>query len=183
MEVDVVVGADGQSSKTRRLAFPSIEDPIKGLGQYTAYFTIPFEERDGKFAKWYNAPSGRCLFLRLDNVYSENATARTYISIMGDEPRKWGYDKMSIGKQKKMWRELLQGCEWEAERVLDGMDATDDFYMQEIAQVRMDSFVHGRVALLGDAGYCPSPISGMGTTIAIVGGYMLAGELVRCKGD
>ena len=64
--------------------------------------------------------------------------------------------------------------------MLAGMDHADDFYMQEIAQVIMKSWSKGRVALLGDAGYCPSPISGMGTSLAIVGAYVLAGELQRC---
>lgn len=57
------------------------------------------------------------------------------------------------------------------------MQKSDDFYMQEIAQVKLPEWSKGRVALLGDAAYCPSPISGMGTSCAIVGAYVLAGEL------
>lgn len=72
---------------------------------------------------------------------------------------------------------------WEAARVLDGMDAAPDYYMQEIAQVHPPQFFRGRIALVGDAGYCPSPISGMGTSSAILGAYHLAGELGACKGD
>jgi hypothetical protein len=63
------------------------------------------------------------------------------------------------------------------------MDESEDFYMQEIAQVKMEKWSEGRVALVGDAGYCPSPISGMGTSLAIIGAYILAGELAACKGD
>ena len=60
------------------------------------------------------------------------------------------------------------------------MDNADDFYIQEIAQVMMESWTKGRITMLGDAGYCPSPISGMGTSVATVGAYVLAGELHRC---
>ncbi len=41
------------------------------------------------------------------------------------------------------------------------------------------SWTSGRVALVGDAGYCASPLSGMGTSLALVGAYLLAGELGR----
>ncbi|KAF4630344.1 hypothetical protein G7Y89_g7793 [Cudoniella acicularis] len=175
-EFDLVIGADGMNSKTRRLAFPDIEDPKKSLGQYTAYFTISYEERDGTFAQWYNAPGGRCVFLRPDNA----GFTRAYLSIMSDKPK--GYEKMTIAEQKNLMRNLFEDAGWEAKRVLEAMETADDFYMQEIAQVKMPSWVSGRVALLGDAGYCPSPISGQGTTLAIVGAYILAGELGKCGG-
>jgi 2-polyprenyl-6-methoxyphenol hydroxylase-like FAD-dependent oxidoreductase len=51
--------------------------------------------------------------------------------------------------------------------------------MQETAQAKMGKWTQGRVALLGDAGCCPSLISGMGTSLAIVGAYVLAGEIVK----
>ena len=41
----------------------------------------------------------------------------------------------------------------------------------------MDSWSRGRVTLCGDAGYCASPLCGMGTSLALVGAYLLAGEL------
>jgi 2-polyprenyl-6-methoxyphenol hydroxylase-like FAD-dependent oxidoreductase len=63
------------------------------------------------------------------------------------------------------------------------METADDFYMTEIAQVKMDRWSEGRVTLLGDAGFCPSPISGMGTTLAIIGAYILAGEIAKCGED
>jgi 2-polyprenyl-6-methoxyphenol hydroxylase-like FAD-dependent oxidoreductase len=63
------------------------------------------------------------------------------------------------------------------------MDEAEDFYMQEIAQVKMPHWTQGRVAVIGDAGYCPSPISGMGTTLAIIGAYILAGEIGASNGE
>lgn len=63
------------------------------------------------------------------------------------------------------------------------MNDSDDFYFDSIAQIKMDSWTKGRVALLGDAGYCASPLSGQGTNLAIVGAYILAGELRSAEGD
>ena len=176
-ECDLVIGADGMGSKIRRLAFPDIENPVKPLGQWTAFFTIPFKESDGAFAKWYNAPGGRCILLRPDNA----GYTRAYLSIMSQSPAE--YRDQDVTAQKKHMRDLFSDAGWESLRVLDGMDGADDFYMQEIAQVKMPNWCKGRVALIGDAGYCPSPISGMGTTLAVVGAYILAGEIRACSGD
>lgn len=79
-----------------------------------------------------------------------------------------------------MMRTLFGDAGWQTERVLEGMDASDDFYMQDVAQVKIRTWsaFAGHVTLLGDAGYCPSPISGMGTTLAVVGAYVLAGEII-----
>ncbi len=175
-EYDLVIGADGMGSKIRRLVFPD-ENVMRGLGQYTSFFTIPYEEEDSTWGQWYNATGGRCILLRPDNT----GYTRAYLSVMSSKPA--GYYKLSIPEQKKLFREIFEDAGWQAERVLDGMDASDDFYMQEIAQVKMEQWSKGRVALVGDAGYCPSPISGMGTSLAIIGAYILAGELGSCKGD
>jgi 2-polyprenyl-6-methoxyphenol hydroxylase-like FAD-dependent oxidoreductase len=59
------------------------------------------------------------------------------------------------------------------------MDRASDFYFEAIGQVRPPSFANGRVGLVGDAAWCASPISGMGTTLALLGSYVLVGELAR----
>ncbi|ANZ38036.1 hypothetical protein BBK82_20210 [Lentzea guizhouensis] len=49
-------------------------------------------------------------------------------------------------------------------------------YFDSISQVRMPAVSSGRVTLLGDAGY-GSTLGGMGTGLAVVSAYVLAGEL------
>ncbi|RAL62654.1 hypothetical protein DID88_004499 [Monilinia fructigena] len=93
------------------------------------------------------------------------------------------YLEMTPEEQKKAWRDEMSDMGWEITRILEGMDEAPDYYMQEIAQVNPPQFSKGRITLVGDAGYCPSPISGMGTSSAILGAYYLAGELGACKGD
>jgi 2-polyprenyl-6-methoxyphenol hydroxylase-like FAD-dependent oxidoreductase len=96
-EYDLVIGADGLSSKTRRLAFPPGE-PKKNLGMYSAFFTIPLIKSEGDFAEWYNAPGGRNILLRPDNA----GYTRSYLSVMSSKPA--GYEKLDVPAQKKMMR-------------------------------------------------------------------------------
>ena len=67
-------------------------------------------------------------------------------------------------------------------RVLQELSSARDFYFDLIAQVRLHRFTSGRVALVGDAAYSPSPVTGLGTSLALVGAYVLAGELARSSG-
>ncbi len=78
-----------------------------------------------------------------------------------------------------MWNGLFKGLGWESERILTDMQSSDDFYMTRIAQVKLDAWSKGNVVLVGDAAYCPSVMTGMGTTSSLVGAYVLAGELTR----
>jgi 2-polyprenyl-6-methoxyphenol hydroxylase-like FAD-dependent oxidoreductase len=172
---DLVIAADGQGSKTRQLVFGEV--PQRRLGQYTSFFTIPAGATDGKWGRWYNAPGGRCILLRPDN----SGLTRAYLSIISTEPE--GYEKLDVAGQKRLYRKMFADAGWEAERVLSGMDEAADFYMQEIVQIKAPTWHQGRVALLGDAGYCPSPISGMGTSLAIIGAYLLAGEISKHQDD
>ena len=72
---------------------------------------------------------------------------------------------------------------WQVPRLLAEMDAADDFYFDSISQIVMDSWTRGRVTLVGDAGYSPGPAVGGGTSIAMVGAYVLAQELARAGRD
>jgi len=87
--------------------------------------------------------------------------------------------RMGPAAQRELLCAEFAGAGWEAERVLHGMGRAPDFYFEAISQVRARSFANGRVGLVGDAAWCASPISGMGTTLALLGGFVLAGELAR----
>ena len=170
-EFDLVLAADGIRSKTRELVFGD-EMRFRSLGLYMAYFTIPRLPTDGTWAQWYNAPGGRSLLVRPDNV----GTTRVVLSFRS-EPK--GYDRLKVADQKSLLRRVFAGAGWQVPRALAGLDQTNDFYFEATGQVLMPRWSKGRVALLGDAAYCASPISGMGTSLALVGAYVLAGELSR----
>ncbi|MGW4777579.1 FAD-dependent monooxygenase [Streptomyces filamentosus] len=168
---DLVVAADGARSRTRDLVFGDTTD-IHPVGLTTAYFTIPREPSDGTWARWHNATHGRTATLRPDN----RGTTRASLSYLSP-PR--GDERLAPDAQKQLLRRLFTGTGWEIPRILTAMDTADDFFLDSVIQVRMPSWSRGRVAVVGDAAYCASPLSGMGTSLALTGAYVLAGELAH----
>ena len=77
----------------------------------------------------------------------------------------------------------MTGFGWWTPRILAHLDDTPDFYLDQVAQVVMDRWSSGRVGLLGDAAFSSSPMSGGGTGLALVGAYLLAGELAASGWD
>lgn len=164
-----VVAADGVRSNTRRLVFG--EEPVfKYLGLYTAYLTIPRQPTDTNWWRWYTAIDRRVLMLRPDN----QGTMRASVAFLESDE---AYEKLSPAEQKHVLKTKLAGAGWEADRISHALDGTPDVYFDKIGQVMAPRWSTGRVAMIGDAAYCPSPLTGKGTTLAMVGAYLLAGEL------
>ncbi|KAF1922519.1 FAD/NAD(P)-binding domain-containing protein [Didymella exigua CBS 183.55] len=184
---DLVVGADGMMSRTRRLIFgrgPNNDEYIRRLGQYSVLFTIPRTETDTKFAQWYNATRGRLVLLRPDGY----GTTRAYVAVTDSNMSRFDEidEAMRNGDRKaqEQWFEReFEGVGWQSERCMREMKKAEDYYLQQIAQVKMEKWSKGSVVLLGDAAYCPSPISGVGAGSAIIGAYVLAGEVSRSQHD
>ena len=85
--------------------------------------------------------------------------------------------------QKQLLHRVYGRDGWQVPRLLAEIDAAEDFYFDSISQVVMDSWVKDRVALVGDAGYSPGPAVGGGTSIAMIGSYVLAQELAHTDRD
>jgi 2-polyprenyl-6-methoxyphenol hydroxylase-like FAD-dependent oxidoreductase len=168
-DFDLVIAADGIRSRTRSIVFGG-EAKIRELGAYMAYLTIPRVATDSPWWWWYNAPGSRTIQLRPDNV----GTTRALLSFMSESR---GYERLGVDAQKDVLRRIFSDAGWEAARVLAALEGPTDLYFDSIGQVLAPRWSCGRVALVGDAAYCPSPISGMGTTLAIAGAYVLAGEI------
>ncbi|GAA4803072.1 FAD-dependent monooxygenase [Streptomyces ziwulingensis] len=168
---DLVVAADGACSRTRDLIFGDTTD-IRPVGLTTAYFTILRQPSDGTWARWHNATQGRTATPRPDN----RGTTRASLSYPSP-PR--GDERLAPDAQKKLLRRLFIGAGWEVPRILTAMGTPDDFFLDSVTQVRMPSWARERVAVVGDAAYCASPLSGMGTSLAPTGAYVLAGELAH----
>ncbi|MHC8339352.1 FAD-dependent monooxygenase [Pseudomonas sp. HLT2-19-2] len=168
---DLVIVAEGIGSTTRNWVFGN-EVQRRPLDLYTAYFTVPWQSSDGQVMRWYNIPGGRCVCLRPDNL----GTTRAFLSF---QQAPSGYEKLAQDEQKTLLKQMFAGTGWETPRVLDALENASDLYLDVVGQVKMPRWSKGRIALVGDAAYCASPISGMGTSLGLCGAYVLAGELSR----
>lgn len=183
---DLLVGADGQSSRTRRKLFgeEAGEAAFDFKNLYLSYFTVPKKETDDNFANVLILPGNRALFTRVDNPRTMQVYLALYTPNGEYKPLDEAMKSGNMDKVKGTWAELYKGVGWEAPRIIDALlhsDEAKDFYNQKIGQVKMKGshWSKGRVVLLGDAGYCPSPISGFGTSLSMAGAYVLAGEIAR----
>ncbi|HEY6576025.1 MAG TPA: hypothetical protein VI029_14060 [Mycobacterium sp.] len=134
-EFDVVVGADGQHSALRALAFGPEHDYARQLGAYLSIYTV-------------------------DNLLGLRDRTVLYRPTQCD-----------------LLRRRFSGMGWETQRLLDALNGAYDYYFDGMAQVRLPRWSSGRIGLLGDAAYGPSPLSGEGTSPALIGGYLLAHHL------
>jgi 2-polyprenyl-6-methoxyphenol hydroxylase-like FAD-dependent oxidoreductase len=88
-----------------------------------------------------------------------------------------------IAAQKDILRSRFGDDGWECPEILVRLEATDDLYFDAVSQIRMPRWSRGRVALIGDAAYSPSLLAGAGSAFAMLGAYILAGELKKARGD
>lgn len=167
---DLVVIAEGTRSSTRRMVFGEV--PTKPLGLYTAFGTIARADDDNLWWNWYNGTGGRSITVRPDN----KGTTRIALSFLSPPE---GYEDLPIDRQKTVIIEKFADLGWKAPRILHGVADTDELYVDYLTQVFAPTYGAGRVVLLGDAAWCPTPVSGLGTTLALTGAYVLAGELAR----
>src|SRR4051794_35207855 len=105
------------------------------------------------------------------------------MAMLSFPPADFDVDYRDVPAQKRLLRERMAGLGWLTPRFLAHLDDTPDFYLDQVAQVVMDRWSSGRVGLLGDAAFSSSPMSGGGTGLALVGAYLLAGELAAAGWD
>jgi 2-polyprenyl-6-methoxyphenol hydroxylase-like FAD-dependent oxidoreductase len=168
---DLVIGADGLHSIVRQLAFGP-EDQFRWfLGGYLAGVVLPnYLGLDGRMVVW-NAPG------RLAAIYPVHQTATARGGFLFRRSEEFALDYRDVAGQRQMLHQVYGRDGWEVPRLLAEMDAAEDFYFDSISQIVMDSWTKGRVTLVGDAGYSPGPAVGGGTSLAMVGAYVLAQEL------
>lgn len=168
---DLVVVAEGRSSRTRRILFAE-ETEYRDFGVSITYGTIDRISSDTDHWDWYTAPRGRVASIRPDN----EGTIRASMSF---ESEPMGFEQLPVDVQLRILRERFRGAGWQTERILDGFtERSDEFYTQRMEQVVVSRWSKGRIALLGDAAWGSGP-TGMGTTLSLVGAHILAGELAR----
>lgn len=167
---DLIVGADGPHSNVRRLVFGPEEQFGKYLGGYHAWFTAPDTAGLDGWYLMYQEP-GRNASMRPSH---DPALCKAGLAFRS-EPI--DYDRRDTTEQLALLSRQFSGSGWHCPALLEAARAAEDFYLDAFLQIHMPAVSQGRVTLVGDAGYCASPLSGMGTTLALAGAYVLAGEL------
>ena len=173
---DLVIGADGLHSALRAMVFGPHERYLRHLGHVMSFYSVPNEFGLDRWLIQYEH-GGRSALLRPIHGATR---AMAMFSFPTDH---FDVDHRDVPAQKRLLREQMAGYGWLTPQLLAHLDDTPDFYLDQVAQVVMDRWSSGRVALLGDAAFSSSPLSGQGTGLALVGAYLLAGELAAAGWD
>ncbi|KAF7561118.1 hypothetical protein G7046_g3024 [Stylonectria norvegica] len=186
-DYDLVVACDGATSRTRAMGLGcGVRDYIVPANFWAAYFSIKQDLIDGsKLGLGYSAVGGRAIAIGPDEIGGGNR-----VTLMGIYPpnnpdaiqpfrdaMKRGDDEL-----RDFVAKYYEGVGWKSDGAMKGMMEANDFYASEVFQVKAPSLYKGRFVMVGDAGYAAGPTGG-GTSLAIGGAYVLAGEIGKHKGD
>jgi 2-polyprenyl-6-methoxyphenol hydroxylase-like FAD-dependent oxidoreductase len=168
---DIVVGADGHHSNTRALVFGPEAPFSRYLGYCFNLFSSPNDGGLAHEAVIYAEPG------RMAGVYAvgNSDTLHAFLTFAADEPP--FHSQPDADKQRRRTAEVFADGGWEVPRLVEAMQRSDDLFFDTVGQIHMPCWSSGRVVLVGDAAHAPSFLSGQGTSLALVGAYVLAGEL------
>ena len=175
---DLVVGADGLHSNVRALVFGDEAHFERYCGFQAGVFTTDnYLGLARASIQMYGVPG------KLVAVRSPQGDQTLAAFFLYKQPTKLRYDYHDVAQHKQLLAEAFAGEGWEVPRLLEKMHTAPDLYFDAVSQIRMERWSHGRVVLLGDAGYSPALLTGQGSTLAMMGAYILAGELKVALGD
>jgi len=174
---DVVIGADGLHSNVRRLVFGEEARFATHLGAYVSVASVP-NDLGLRGEMVVDAGVGR-----MAGLYGARRTGDGRAVFLFRTEQPLDYHHRDVSRQKELLRAAFTGAGPRVDALLAELDATPAFYFDSITQLHLDTWSRGRVSLVGDAGYCPGPAVGGSTSLAMVGAYVLAGELAEAGGE
>ncbi|MGW1713563.1 FAD-dependent monooxygenase [Streptomyces sp. NPDC002156] len=177
---DMVFGADGLHSRTREFLFGPEEQFHHYLGYCFAGFTMPNTFGLSREATMWNTPGRAAALYAVGDVgeagdMGETDDVHAFLNFAHPEPP---YDAFRNPEaQRDLVAKVFADAGWEVPGMLAAMHDADDLFFDTVSQIRMPHWSSGRVALLGDAAYAPSFLTGQGSSLALVGAYMLAASV------
>jgi 2-polyprenyl-6-methoxyphenol hydroxylase-like FAD-dependent oxidoreductase len=174
-EFDMVLGCDGSHSGVRKLCFGPEENYAYFL---QAYFSITIVNKllvKQKVMQMYGEPD-KSLML---NAY--NNKTDIIFCFYADEEIPYNY--RDIEQQRNIILDQFKGLRWRTAELLEEIKHSPNFYFDKFCQIKMPAWTKGRVALIGDAGYCASPAAGKGASLSVIGAAALADALEKHEGN
>ncbi|KAI5209255.1 oxidoreductase [Aureobasidium subglaciale] len=181
-----IIGADGVASRVRKLTFDEslTKDCFKQTDTYVAYFSMDVDPKDHtSYSILQHANKGRVLWIRPIDTNGTRTSGYVMVTTTDGAELNQAARHGTIEQQKALLERLFEGVGGIRDRIIGGMNASTDFYFTRVVQVKLDTWHNNRCGLVGDAAYCPSPLTGQGTTMAVLGSYMIAGELIANPND
>ena len=172
---DLVFGCDGIHSTVRKMWFGSEASYSHFLEQYFSITIVDKLLIEQDTLQLFNVP-GKAIML---NAYKN----KTDIILCFVSEKEIPYDYRDEAQQRRIIAEQFVGQGWRTAELLREVQGSQSFYFDKLCQIRMPSWTKGRVALVGDAGYCASPAAGMGGSLAIDGAAALADAMREHTGD
>jgi 2-polyprenyl-6-methoxyphenol hydroxylase-like FAD-dependent oxidoreductase len=169
---DLVVGADGMHSQTRKSVFGPEEQFHHYLGYCFAIFTMPNTFGLAHEVTVWNSPG------KAAAVYAVGDSNDVHAFLTFHQPELPFQDLRNPDAQRDLVASSFAGAGWEVPGMVNAMRDADDLFFDTAGQIRMSRWSSGRVALVGDAAYAPSFFTGQGSSLALVGAYTLANALV-----
>jgi 2-polyprenyl-6-methoxyphenol hydroxylase-like FAD-dependent oxidoreductase len=172
---DLVFGCDGAHSAVRKLWFNNEPEYVHSLEYYFSLTIAPTLLIAESTVQLYNVP-GKGIML---NAYN----GKTDIIFWFFSEEKISYDYRDAAQQRAIVAEQFAGQGWRSDELLEEVKQANISYFDKFCQIRMPSWTKGRVALVGDAGYCASPAAGIGASLAMGGAAAVAEALEKHGGD
>jgi 2-polyprenyl-6-methoxyphenol hydroxylase-like FAD-dependent oxidoreductase len=174
-DFDLVIGADGVKSNTRKLTIDPNSECLKYLGYCFVGFSIPnYLDIWNENVSW-NIPGMAAVLFSTNDRSQANA----FMEFLTDHPP---YERMRNDLDvRKLFQEKFEGLGWETQNLLKHMEQADDMFYDGTTYVDLQKWSQGRIGLVGDAAYGPSFFTGQGASLSMVGAYVLAVELLKSK--
>lgn len=169
---DLVVGADGIHSRTRERVLGPEERFDRYLGYAVAVFPLPNTFELSREVTLWSAP-GRSAALYATGGPDDEVNA----FLTFHQPERPLDELRDPRARWELVAATFADAGWEVPGIVEAMRHTDDLFFDVVSQIRMPTWSSGRVAVIGDAAYAPSFLTGQGSSLALVGAYMLARSL------